>query len=54
MIIDPWHGTYDDRPEWDGGWDREAVKTLFTLTGLVVAAWVAPVVAIVWVWRRWS
>lgn len=51
MIVDPWTGTHDDRPDWDGGWDVDAVRTLGTLVGLVVAAWAVPVAAAWWAWR---
>lgn len=44
MLIDPWHGTYDDVPEHE--------PSFVTLLSIALAAWVGPVCAIVWVIRR--
>lgn len=45
MIVDPWHGTHDDRPDWDGG-------LLWSLAGALLGA--AMVAAPLWAYlRRW-
>lgn len=42
---DPWHGTHDDRPDWDR-------PSRGVLLSLVVLTWTPVVYAGVWVWRR--
>lgn len=45
MLIDPWTGTHDDKPEWDHPLIISLAAALF---GAFITA--APVVA--WIWRQ--
>lgn len=45
MLIDPWHGEHDDRPEWDR-------PSFAVCLGMIALTWTPLVWAAVWGWRH--